>query len=158
MVAVLALGSRGGSYTVHARFQNASQLVKGNLVQVAGASVGKIEAIDLTLDGQADVRMKITDAGYRPLRRGTKAIIREASLSGVANRYVDLQLPPADHQQTIPAAAASSTRPTRRPPSTSTSSLTPSTPRRARRSAGSSAASAAPTPARASRPTRAGPT
>ncbi len=102
VVAVLALGSRGGSYTVHARFQNASQLVKGNLVQVAGASVGKIEAIDLTPDGQADVRMKITDAGYRPLRRGTKAIIREASLSGVANRYVDLQLPPADHQQTIP--------------------------------------------------------
>ena len=47
--------------------------------------------------------MKITDAGYRPLRRGTKAIIRQASLSGVANRYVDLQLPPADHQQTIPA-------------------------------------------------------
>jgi phospholipid/cholesterol/gamma-HCH transport system substrate-binding protein len=103
VVAVLALGSRGGSYTVHARFQNASQLVKGNLVQVAGASVGKIEAIDLTPDGQADVRMKITDAGYRPLRRGTKAIIREASLSGVANRYVDLQLPAADHQQTIPA-------------------------------------------------------
>ena len=94
VVAVLALGSRGGSYTVHARFQNASQLVKGNLVQVAGASVGKIEAIDLTPDGQADVRMKITDDGYRPLRRGTKAIIREASLSGVANRYVDLQLPP----------------------------------------------------------------
>ena len=102
VVAVVMLGNRGGSYTVHARFQNASQLVKGNLVQVAGVSVGKIENIDLTPDGQADVRMKITDAGYRPLRRGTKAIIREASLSGVANRYVDLQLPPADHQQTIP--------------------------------------------------------
>ncbi len=46
--------------------------------------------------------MKITDAGYRPLRRGTKAIVRQASLSGVANRYVDLQLPAADHQQKIP--------------------------------------------------------
>jgi phospholipid/cholesterol/gamma-HCH transport system substrate-binding protein len=103
LVAVLLLGNRGGSYTVHARFQNASQLVKGNLVQVAGVSVGKIESIDLTPDGQADVRMKITDAGYRPLRRGTKAIVRQASLSGVANRYVDLQLPPADHQQKIPA-------------------------------------------------------
>jgi phospholipid/cholesterol/gamma-HCH transport system substrate-binding protein len=103
VVALVLLGSRGGSYAVHARFQNASQLVKGNLVQVAGVPVGKIEAIDLTPDGQADVRMKITDAGYRPLRRGTKAIIRQASLSGVANRYVDLQLPAADHQQKIPA-------------------------------------------------------
>ena len=103
VVGVLVLGSRGGSYTVHARFQNASQLVKGNLVQVAGVPVGKIQSIDLTPDGQADVRMKITDAGYRPLRRGTKAVIRQASLSGVANRYIDLQLPAADHQETIPA-------------------------------------------------------
>ena len=103
VVGVLVLGGRGGSYTVNARFQNASQLVKGNLVQVAGVPVGKIQSIDLTPDGQADVRMKITDAGYRPLRRGTKAVIRQASLSGVANRYIDLQLPAADHQETIPA-------------------------------------------------------
>jgi phospholipid/cholesterol/gamma-HCH transport system substrate-binding protein len=102
VVGVVLLGGKGGSYVVHARFQNASQLVKGNLVQVAGVSVGKIQSIDLTPDGQADVRMKITDAGYRPLRRGTKAVIRQASLSGVANRYVDLQLPAADHQQAIP--------------------------------------------------------
>jgi phospholipid/cholesterol/gamma-HCH transport system substrate-binding protein len=102
VVGVVLVGSRGGSYTVHARFQNASQLVKGNLVQVAGVPVGKIQGIDLTPDGQADVRMKITDAGYRPLRRGTRAIVRQASLSGVANRYIDLQLPAADHQQTIP--------------------------------------------------------
>jgi phospholipid/cholesterol/gamma-HCH transport system substrate-binding protein len=102
VVGVILLGGRS-TYVVHARFQNASQLVKGNLVQVAGVPVGKIAGIDLTPDGQADVRMKITDAGYRPLRRGTKAIIRQASLSGVANRYVDLQLPAADHQETIPA-------------------------------------------------------
>src|SRR4029453_15203673 len=103
VVAVLLLGTRGGYYTVHARFQNASQLVKGNLGQVAGGSVGKIPSIDLTWDGQAEVKMKITDGGYRPLRRGTRAIVRQASLSGVANRYIDLQLPAADHQETIPA-------------------------------------------------------
>jgi hypothetical protein len=38
--------------------------------------------------------MKITDDGYHPLRVGTKAIVRQASLSGVANRYIDLRLPP----------------------------------------------------------------
>jgi phospholipid/cholesterol/gamma-HCH transport system substrate-binding protein len=103
VVAVVLFGNRGPGYTVHARFENASQLVKGDFVQVAGVPVGKISGIDLTPDGQADVKLKITDAGYRPLRRGTKAIIRQASLSGVANRYVDLQLPAADHQETIPA-------------------------------------------------------
>ena len=102
VVAVVLFANRGPGYTVHARFQNASQLVKGDFVQVAGVPVGKVAGIDLTSDGQADVRMKITDGGYRPLRRGTKAIIRQASLSGVANRYVDLQLPAADHQETIP--------------------------------------------------------
>ena len=64
--------------------------------------VGSISKIRLTGDGQAEVAMKIDDAEYRPLRRGTRAIIRQASLSGVANRYVDLQLPPGDHTATIP--------------------------------------------------------
>ena len=96
------LGDRGDSCVVHGRFQNAAQLVKGNLVEVAGVPVGTVAGIELTHDGQADVRMKITDGDYRPLRRGTRAIIRQASLSGVANRYVDLQLPAADHQATIP--------------------------------------------------------
>ena len=36
----------------------------------------------------------------RPLRRGTRAVVRQASLSGVANRYVDLQLPPGDDSNT----------------------------------------------------------
>jgi phospholipid/cholesterol/gamma-HCH transport system substrate-binding protein len=102
VVGIVLLNGRGGSYVVHGRFQNAAQLVKGNLVEVAGVPVGKVDGIELTHDGQADVRMRITDGGYRPLRRGTRAIIRQASLSGVANRYVDLQLPAADHQQTIP--------------------------------------------------------
>ncbi len=102
VVGFVLLRDRGGSYVVHGRFQNAAQLVKGNLVEVAGVSVGTVDDIELTHDGQADVRMKITDGGYRPLRRGTRAVIRQASLSGVANRYVDLQLPAADHQQTIP--------------------------------------------------------
>ncbi len=104
LVAVVVVGyvllGGGSSYAVDAHFQNASQLVKGNLVQVSGVSVGKVDAIDLTPDGQADVRLKITDDSYAPLRRGTRAVIRQASLSGVANRYVDLQLPPGDDRNT----------------------------------------------------------
>jgi len=94
VVTVVLLRSGGSDYTVHARFLNASQLVKGNLVQVAGAEIGEVSKIKLTDDGQADVVMRITKEAFRPLRQGTEATIRQASLSGVANRYVDLKLPP----------------------------------------------------------------
>ena len=93
-LAVVLLRPGGSDYVVHAQFQNASQLVKGDLVQVAGAPIGKVKAIKLTDDGKADIKMAITDDRYKPLRDGTRALIRQASLSGVANRYIDLQLAP----------------------------------------------------------------
>jgi phospholipid/cholesterol/gamma-HCH transport system substrate-binding protein len=100
VVAVILLSS-GSSYTVKAYFQNASQLVKGNLVQVAGAPVGDVTDLQLSRDGQAEVTMKITDGNYKPLHRGTIATVRQASLSGVANRYIDLQLP-SGNQPNLP--------------------------------------------------------
>jgi phospholipid/cholesterol/gamma-HCH transport system substrate-binding protein len=92
-VAVVLLRPGGSSYVVHARFQSASQLVKGDLVQVAGAEIGAVKAIKLTPNGEADIKMAITDDRYKPLHLGTEATIRQASLSGVANRYIDLRLP-----------------------------------------------------------------
>jgi phospholipid/cholesterol/gamma-HCH transport system substrate-binding protein len=94
-LAVVLLRPGGSDYVVHAQFQNASQLVKGDLVQVAGSAIGKVNAIKLTDDGKADIKMAITDDRYKPLLDGTRALIRQASLSGVANRYVDLTLPPS---------------------------------------------------------------
>jgi phospholipid/cholesterol/gamma-HCH transport system substrate-binding protein len=91
-IVLVVLLAGGSDYTVHARFVSASQIVKGNAVKVSGVSVGSVGTIRLTDDGQADVELKISDGGYSPLRRGTRAIIRQSSLSGVANRYVDLQL------------------------------------------------------------------
>jgi phospholipid/cholesterol/gamma-HCH transport system substrate-binding protein len=98
-VAVVLLRSGSGDYTVHALFQNASQLVKGDNVQVAGAPIGSVSAIKLTDDGQADITLDITDDRYKPLHVGTQAVIRQASLSGVANRYVDLFLPGGNPQK-----------------------------------------------------------
>jgi phospholipid/cholesterol/gamma-HCH transport system substrate-binding protein len=94
LVAVVLL-SGGGGYRVKLNLENASQLVKGNLVQVSGQSVGKVNSIQLTDDGQAEVVIAI-DGDYAPLHRGTQAVIRQASLSGVANRYVDLRQGPMD--------------------------------------------------------------
>ena len=90
--AVLLVGGGSGSYTVTARFENASQIVKGNLVQVSGIPAGKVTDIKLAPDGQAQLTLKI-DKDYAPLRRGTLATVRQASVSGVANRYIDLRLP-----------------------------------------------------------------
>jgi len=92
-VAYVILGDDAEDYRVTARFENASQLVKGNEVQVAGKSIGEVESIRLGRTGGADVKLHITDPEYTPLRRGTEAIVRLTSLSGVANRYVDLRLP-----------------------------------------------------------------
>src|SRR4051812_43138366 len=113
-IGVVLANHDGTSYTLHARFQNASQLVKGNLVQVSGTPIGKVTSITLTPDGEADVSLHITKAGWTPLHQGTQATIRQASLSSVANRYVDLQLapnsnPPLDKGAIIPSARTTST-------------------------------------------------
>ena len=90
-VIVIVLGG-GSSYTVKANFENASQIVPGDLVEVSGNSIGTVGNIVLTPNGQAQLTLNISDSAYTPLHQGTKATIRELSLSGIANRYVDLQL------------------------------------------------------------------
>ena len=100
LVSLILFGGGGGGYKVHARFLNAGQLVKGNPVQVGGVPVGSVKGIKITPDGHAEIELSI-DGDHAPLRRGTRAEIRQFSQSGLANRYVDLKLPP-DTDDTIP--------------------------------------------------------
>jgi phospholipid/cholesterol/gamma-HCH transport system substrate-binding protein len=88
-VGVLMFGAGGGS-TYHVRLQTASQLVKGNQVQVAGKRVGKITDIKLSDDNRADVTIQVDDA-FAPLHEGTKAIVRVISLPSIANRTLSLE-------------------------------------------------------------------
>ena len=85
-------GGAGGGYKVTAEFENASQLVKGNNVKVAGVAAGTVSDIALSDDGQALVELEVSDE-YAPLPSGTHATVRSQSLSGMANRYVNLDLP-----------------------------------------------------------------
>src|SRR5436309_4829583 len=96
LVALLVFGVGGGGYEVKARFINAAQLVKGNLVQVGGVRAGSVKDINVTSDGQAVSTMGVDDR-FAPLKRGTKAVIRQASQSGIANRYIEL-IPPGRSQ------------------------------------------------------------
>jgi phospholipid/cholesterol/gamma-HCH transport system substrate-binding protein len=105
IVLYLLLFGTGSSYTVTAEFENASQLVTGNNVDVAGVPVGSVKQISLSDDGQALVKLEISDSAYTPLPNGTHATVRSQSLSGIANRYVDLALPTHPDGQKIDSGA-----------------------------------------------------
>lgn len=83
-----------GSRNYQLQFETGGQLVRGNEVLVAGQKVGSIDSLDLTDDGQAE----ITISTERPLTEGTTAQIRATSLSGIANRYIALQMGPGDEE------------------------------------------------------------
>ena len=89
---VVILLSSGSTNQVRAVFANASQIVTGDLVEVSGTQVGTVSNIALTPDGQAQLTLQISNGAYWPLRQGTTATVRELSLSGIASRYVALNL------------------------------------------------------------------
>ncbi len=94
VVAVILL-SGGSSYQVNAVFSDASQIVSGDQVEIGGNAVGTVSGIQLTRSGQAQLTLSINNSSYTPLHQGTEATVRQASLSGIANRYIDLRLGPA---------------------------------------------------------------
>ena len=89
---------RGHGYTVTGEFLSGGQLVEGNPVKVSGATIGSVEDVRISENGLALVRFSV-DEEYAPLRRGTRAIIRQNSLSGIANRFIDLHLGPANGEE-----------------------------------------------------------
>ena len=103
LVAALAIylfAMRGSGHEYTLIFENAGQLVKGDNVQISGRAVGSVQAIELTSDNQAAIRIGVEEP-YAPLREGTQAIIRLTSLSGIANRYVSVS-PGPDAIKTVP--------------------------------------------------------
>jgi phospholipid/cholesterol/gamma-HCH transport system substrate-binding protein len=79
----------GGGTQYKLLFQNAGQLVKGDDVQVGGRRMGSVTDIRLTPDNQAEITIDV-DSEFAPLHKGTTAVVRATSLSGIANRYVAL--------------------------------------------------------------------
>jgi phospholipid/cholesterol/gamma-HCH transport system substrate-binding protein len=98
---VVVLLSGSSTYTLRADFQDAGGLVTGNDVLMGPATVGSVQSISLTQNGQAQVTMSI-DSGAAPLHEGTVARIYENSLSGIANRYVVLE-PASSQAPAIPS-------------------------------------------------------
>ncbi len=91
LVGVLVLGGDSG-HKYKLIFQTGGQLVNGNQVLVGGAVFGTVSSIKLTDNNQAEVEINVDET----IHKGTTAVIRATSLSGVANRYIALSLGPSD--------------------------------------------------------------
>ncbi|HEX6601298.1 MAG TPA: MlaD family protein [Solirubrobacterales bacterium] len=106
-------------YKVRAIFDNGSYLVKGEQVRVAGANVGTIESVDVTLPGEtvawdkngdpvekpgkAIIVFDITDTGFQDFREDATCQIRPQSLIG--EKFVDCRptMPRAPGTEAPPA-------------------------------------------------------
>jgi phospholipid/cholesterol/gamma-HCH transport system substrate-binding protein len=101
VVAYVVLSS-GSSYTVRLLFSDASGLVAGDQVMIGPSSVGSVQSVGLTNNGQAAVVVAV-DGSAAPLYRGTVARIEENGLAGIASHYVTLQPALATGNAQIPS-------------------------------------------------------
>ena len=95
-------GESGGGYRVRAIFENGAFMVNGEQVRVAGANVGTIESVSVSMPGEtvayrngkpasvpgkAIIVMDITDPGFQDFREDASCLIRPQSLIG--EKFVD---------------------------------------------------------------------
>jgi virulence factor Mce-like protein len=75
------------SYRVTVPFKEATSLAIESDVRISGVSVGKVKAIELGDEGNAETTIEL-DAKYAPIPENTKAILRQKTLLG--ETYVEL--------------------------------------------------------------------
>jgi phospholipid/cholesterol/gamma-HCH transport system substrate-binding protein len=98
LIGVLAAAYGGGEdgYRVRAVFDNASFVIPGEDVKVAGVVVGRIDDVDLTPDNKAAVVLQIDDPAFQPFRRDAHCQIRLQSLIG--EQYIECE-PTRAHEE-----------------------------------------------------------
>ncbi len=83
---ILYLGSgQSSTYTVDVVFDDARGLVPGQLVQIAGADVGTIDAVSVTSDFKARIHMEVEER-FGPFRENATCTIKSKGL--IAENYV----------------------------------------------------------------------
>src|SRR4051794_18926030 len=102
VVLLVSGGGDSGGYRVRAIFDNGGFMVKGEQVRVAGANVGTIESVNVTMPedtvaykngkavkkgGKAVIVLDITDGGFQDFRQDASCLIRPQSLIG--EKFVD---------------------------------------------------------------------
>ncbi len=104
VVAIVLISSGGGNsgYLVRAVFDSGGFMVPGEQVRVAGANVGEIKSVSVSMPGELDsykdgkpqaipgkaiIVMEITNPGFRDFRSDASCLIRPQSLIG--EKFVD---------------------------------------------------------------------
>ena len=94
LLATSATSQDGGQYEIRAIFDNASFLVTGEEVRIAGAKVGEVAEVDVTRPGEAvtaggsdepgkaAVVLRIDDPAFQDFREDASCIIRPQSTLG----------------------------------------------------------------------------
>jgi phospholipid/cholesterol/gamma-HCH transport system substrate-binding protein len=94
LIALLAIWvTRDDTHEYKLVFDNAGQMVNGDLVRIGGTPVGEVKAIELTDSGEAEISVSVAEE-FAPLHSGSTATIRWTGLVGTANRYVDISPAP----------------------------------------------------------------
>jgi phospholipid/cholesterol/gamma-HCH transport system substrate-binding protein len=118
LVVLLSGGEDDDAYVVRGIFDNGGFMVKGEEVRVAGATVGEIESVGVTMPGEvssyedgkpqavpgkAVIAMKIADPGFQDFRADASCLIRPQSLIG--EKFVDCRptVPRAPGSEPAPA-------------------------------------------------------
>jgi phospholipid/cholesterol/gamma-HCH transport system substrate-binding protein len=94
-----AIDAAGGEdpadgYFVRAIFDNASNMVEGEDVKVAGVPVGVVSALDVTQDEKAAVVLRVDDEEFTPWKADATCTIRPQSLIG--EKFVECEPGSAD--------------------------------------------------------------
>ena len=116
-VLVLALGTAAAAYAathgaddetylVRAVFDNASFVIPGEDVKVAGVEVGVIDALDLTEDNKAVVVLRIDDPAFKPFRSDARCRVGLMSLIGEQFIECEPTQPSADGEALPPELPA----------------------------------------------------
>jgi phospholipid/cholesterol/gamma-HCH transport system substrate-binding protein len=102
VVLLVSGGGESGGYRMRAIFDNGAFMVSGEQVRVAGANVGEIESVGVSMPGEtvaykngkpvekpgkAIIVMNITDPGFQDFRADASCLIRPQSLIG--EKFVD---------------------------------------------------------------------
>jgi ABC-type transporter Mla subunit MlaD len=101
LAAGAASNGSSGAYRVRAIFDNASFVIPGEDVKVAGVKVGAIDALDLTSQHKAAVVLRIDDPAFAPFRRDAHCRIALQSLIG--EQYVDCEPTQPRAEGAVPA-------------------------------------------------------
>jgi phospholipid/cholesterol/gamma-HCH transport system substrate-binding protein len=109
LIVAYVLFSGSSSARFHVILSNGSGLVRGDDVQVGGAPVGSVKAIELTPRYAARVTIEV-QSSLLPLHKGTTAQVRVPSLGSVASRYISLtpgpnNMPVLPSGSTLPMSA-----------------------------------------------------